>query len=487
MINWLLLGAAALVITVLAFLWARTSVDGFKSRTFLRPVSQSRAIGLPAALLRAELPILVLILPLFLFTSPLTVLGLAVIPLLWGTRRLGRGHFLPRTPLDWPIALVSIMIPVGLLVSPYLSWGAGRAAFLIYGIALYYALVDWITDRRTFDIALSLYLLAGGAMALLALIGTDWQYKFPFLGDLTQALPHIANSLSRDQTGFHPNIVAGALLWVVFPLLALLLLPARENRDPTPPGSRLSTWLAYFSYRRLLLAILLLLTTGTLVLTQSRGAIASAAAGVGLLAWLRWPRFRLAIAIGAVAAVALVSVALTLEISATKPAAAAGEFSVSAADNFAVRIDTWQSALRAISAHPVEGIGLDAFRHLLPTTYPAASIPDTYDIGHAHNQFLQAALDLGLPGLLAYLTLWIAAGRMLWIILARNTPLSTDSPRTVYLAAGFATALFASFLHGMIDVVVMVSKPGVLFWALLAFVTALGHLTAKQRESTLQE
>ncbi|MEP6774410.1 MAG: O-antigen ligase family protein [Chloroflexota bacterium] len=487
MINWLLLVPAALVTIVVAFLWARTSVDGFKPRTFLRLDSERRVTGLPAVLLQAELPILVLSLPLFLFTSPLTVLGLAVIPLVWGTRRLVRGYFLPSTPLDWPIALMSVMIPVGLLVSPYLSWGAGRAAFLIYSIALYYALVDWIIDRRTFDIALSVYVLAGGAMAVLALIGTDWQYKFPFLGDLTQALPHIANTLSRDQTGFHPNIVAGALLWVVLPLLALLLLSARENRDPTPPGSRLPTWLANVSYQRLPVAILLLLTAATLVLTQSRGAIASAAAGAGLLAWLRWPGFRLAIAIGVVVAVALVSVALTLEISAGKQAVAAGEFSVSAADNFAVRIDTWQSALRAISAHPVEGIGLDAFRHLLPTTYPAASIPDTYDIGHAHNQFLQAALDLGLPGLLAYLTLWIAAGRMLWIMLAHNTPLSTGSPSPVYLVAGFAAALFASFLHGMMDVVVMVSKPGVLFWAMLAFVTALWRLTAKQRKSTLQE
>jgi putative inorganic carbon (hco3(-)) transporter len=486
MINWLLLVPAALVIIVLAFLWARASVDGFKPRTLSRRDGESRAAGVPVALVRAELPILVLTLPLFLFTSPWTVLGVAVIPSLWGARRLARGYFLPRTPLDWPIALMTIMIPVGLLVSPYLSWGVGRAALLIYGIALYYSLVDWITRHGTFDIALSLYLLAGGAMALLALIGTDWQYKFPFLGDLTQALPHIANTLSRDQTGFHPNIVAGALLWVVFPLLALLL-PARENRDPTPPHQHFLRRLASLSYGRLPLAILLLLTAGTLVLTQSRGAIASAAAGVGLLAWLRWPRFRLALAIGAVAAVALVSVALTLEISAAKQAVVPGEFSVSAADNFAVRIDTWQSALRAISAHPVEGIGLDAFRHLLPTTYPAASIPDTYDIGHAHNQFMQAALDLGLPGLLAYLTLWIAAGRMLWIMLARNTPLSAGSPRTVYLAAGFATALFASFLHGMIDVVVMVSKPGVLFWAMLALVTTLGHLTAKQRESTLQE
>ena len=259
MINWLLLVPAALVIIVLAFLWARTSTDQFEPRTFPRHAGASRVAGLSAILVRAELPILVLTLPLFLFTSPWTVLALAAIPLLWGARRLARGYLLPHTPLDWPIALMALMIPVGLLVSPYFSWGVGRATLLIYGIALYYALVDWIVNRHTFDIALSLYLLAGGAMALLALIGTDWQYKFPFLGDLTQALPRIANTLSRDQTGFHPNIVAGALLWAIFPLLALLLSPARENTDPAPSGSRLSTWLASLSYGRLPLVILLLL------------------------------------------------------------------------------------------------------------------------------------------------------------------------------------------------------------------------------------
>jgi hypothetical protein len=39
----------------------------------------------------------------------------------------------------------------------------------------------------------------------------------------------------------------------------------------------------------------------------------------------------------------------------------------------------------------------------------------------------------------------------------------------------------------MIDVVVMVSKPGVLFWAMLALISALWRLTANERVSTLQE
>jgi putative inorganic carbon (HCO3(-)) transporter len=487
MINWLLLIPAGLVVVTLAVIWARASVDRFRLPTYDAPGSTTLTAALPGVLTRAELPILLLLSPLFLFTSPFTVLALALIPLLWAGRRLARGYLLPRTPLDWPIVLMATMIPVGLLASPYITWGAGRSAFLIYGIALYYAVVDWIDDPRRLDIVLSLYLLAGAGMSLFALAGTDWQYKFPFLGDLTQALPHIANALSRDQTGFHPNIVAGALLWIIFPLLALLLSPGRDGLSPAPRGSRFVAWLSDITYYPIPLILLLTLTGGTLLLTQSRGALASAVAGVGLLAWLRWPRLRPVIATMAVFAVALVSIALTLEISQGKQSITPGDFSVSAADNFAVRIDTWQSALRAISAHPLEGVGLDAFRHLLPTAYPVASIPDTYDIGHAHNQFLQAALDLGLPGLLAYLTIWLAAARMLWLVLVPGIPLSPHSPRLAYLAAGFAAALFASFLHGMIDVVVTVSKPGALFWVMLAIITALRHLTVKQPVSTLQE
>src|SRR5205823_5167280 len=78
-------------------------------------------------------------------------------------------------------------------------------------------------------------------------------------------------------------------------------------------------------------------------------------------------------------------------------------------DNLVVRIQVWQSALHAIADYPLTGIGVDTFRRLMPFRYPAAVVPDSYDIGHAHNQLLQAALDLGLPGLVGYLALWIVA------------------------------------------------------------------------------
>jgi O-antigen ligase len=113
-------------------------------------------------------------------------------------------------------------------------------------------------------------------------------------------------------------------------------------------------------------------------------------------------------------------------------------------------------------------MGVDTFRRLMPVRYPAAVVPDSYDIGHAHNQLLQAAVDLGLPGLAGYLALWIATAA-----LAYSSYRASTSPWHRALAAGIGAALLASFLHGLADAVALVSKPGILFWALLALDAAL--------------
>ena len=64
-------------------------------------------MGLLARLGRAvaisEWLVLFLILPLVLFPSPSRSLALLVIPLLWVSRRSAHGHFVPATPLDWPL------------------------------------------------------------------------------------------------------------------------------------------------------------------------------------------------------------------------------------------------------------------------------------------------------------------------------------------------------------------------------------------------
>ena len=509
MVDWLPAILIAVAVTAAAFLIARASIGRWTVNG--GRWTKTGMVGWADIVRRWELPTLLLLGPLFLFSPVVSVVGVAVILALWVGRWLVSGFFLPRTPLDWPLALMCAMIPVGMFASPDMGWSVGRAELLVYGVALYYAIVAWIDRPSRLQMATLVYLGAGGVMAGLALVGTAWEYKVPVLGDVAQWFPQVAQGLARNSGGFHPNIVAGALLWVVMPLLALLLGTRGGRRwtvDDQPIHAvqdKLTSGILHTAYcvlrdRRVLWG-LLVLTGGTLVLTQSRGALVGAAVGAGLLVWLRWPQLRLAVAAIGVAAVVLVGGMLagwwgggpTQAVSPTTPLRVYD-------DNFAVRVDTWRSALHGIGEYPITGIGLDAFRWLMPVRYPAPSVPDSYDIGHAHNQFLQAALDLGLPGLVGYLAVWITAG---WMVLGRRTVdrgrwtvedadelriTNDELPPSIVLRlpSAIGIALLASFVHGLADTVVMVSKPGVLFWAMLALLAASWRLTRMRGDSTLQ-
>ncbi|MFV2045531.1 MAG: hypothetical protein ACC700_20145, partial [Anaerolineales bacterium] len=69
---------------------------------------------LAAVVVRLEGLILLLVTPLFLFPSPLRSLALLAIPFLWLSRKLAHGRFIFRTPLDWPLALLVLMLLVSL-------------------------------------------------------------------------------------------------------------------------------------------------------------------------------------------------------------------------------------------------------------------------------------------------------------------------------------------------------------------------------------
>ena len=447
---------------------------GRPTRVHLRPIDRLRTTGLPVLYnLPSRMPSrhrklrslgtscrsCSCVAPVVLFASPYTVAALAVIPLIWWSRWKARGYLLPRTPLDWPIVVMMVMVPVSLLVTFDIGFSLGKVALLIYGVALYYAVVDWARGRPRLRRIVSLYLSAGGLLAVLGLLGTDWQHKVPGLSDIVSVLPQIAQRLSRDQTGFHPNIVAGALLWVVLPLLALAgtAWSVRRPAHYRGPGTRAG------------LLLLLLLTGGTFLLTQSRSALVGAVVGGGLLVWLAAPRLRIWLATLTLAAVVIVAIVGPAQLTGSIGDTVGPQFStLTQTDNLVLRVQVWKSALHAIADYPLTGIGVDTFRRLMPFRYPAAAVPDSYDIGHAHNQLLQAALDLGLPGLVGYLALWIVAA-----MLAAKSYRQAISPWQRALAAGIAASLLASFLHGLTDAVALVSKPGVMFWGLLGIDTAL--------------
>ena len=89
------------------------------------------------------------------------------------------------------------------------------------------------------------------------------------------------------------------------------------------------------------------------------------------------------------------------------------------------------------------------------------------DVAHAHNIFLQTALDLGLPGLCAYLALLgVAVANCLHIV-------SGTSPVRRAVALALAANLAGIHLFGLTDALPIGGRVTLLFWLNLGLIAAL--------------
>jgi len=421
----------------------------------------------------SELVLVALLAPVALFATPLGGWPLLALPVLAGVRWWLVGRPLPRTPLDGPLALIAVMIAVSLWVTPDLSLSGPAVIRLLYGIAVYYAVVDWASGPGRLRVGVIGYLSAGVTLAVIGLLGTGWLGKVPLLERVTGGLPTLLRGLASDESGFNPNVIAGSLLWPLALALALLVGPGAARGRAA--GLRAGVG-------RVALVGIVGLFGLLLVLAQSRNALACAAlAGAGALALAgRWGRVLLGLGV----ALALVGGALLGPERVTNRLAAefGAEFNpTDSSRSVQSRSEIWSRAVYMIEDFPITGTGMNVFRRLLPTVYPRAGSAEATAAGarpipHAHNQWLQAALDLGLPGLVGYLALWLGGGA-----LAVRSWRAASDPWRRAVAAGLGLALLTTAVFGLTDAVVMVAKPGVLFWALLGLLVALHATTDLHR------
>jgi putative inorganic carbon (HCO3(-)) transporter len=249
--------------------------------------------------------------------------------------------------------------------------------------------------------------------------------------------------------------------------------------------------------------LFLALVAGTLLLTQSRSGWMGGTAGIlalvslaGLTSRRRWARW-LGGALPVLAVLAVVVLILHLgpqqlgENLFGKESASPVE-EVVGAITLEDRVEIWSRALYAIQDFPFTGCGLGAFRRVVPILYPFFTVPPDTDIAHAHNIFLQTALDLGIPGLVAYLALLGIALGVCWRVALTPSPAASggfplplsrsagegEGGRGVgvrALALGLAAGLIALHVYGMTDALALGSKPAVAFWYALGIVAALGQ------------
>jgi putative inorganic carbon (HCO3(-)) transporter len=423
-----------------------------------------------------------LMLPVVLFPTrfnlPLRVLVLLLIPALWCVRRVASGHFVPATPLDWAILGLLLMVLVSLFVTPDLHFSLPKVIRLVYGIAVFYAAVAFARlSHRRLRWGVVLILALGLGVALLGLVGARRTPKLPFLTELSSSLPQRLLVLPGAEIGIHPNEVAGTLLWVAPLAVAIataILIRAFTGGSHT--GDKIPIRLLFLS------AITALLLVAALILSQSRAAMLGLTVALMFMALVATlPRRWL---VGGALLVALL-LALILILSAsgepvTMNLLGSGlDFLGSSPEIGSLngRMEFWSRAIYGIQDFAFTGMGMNTFRLVVPLLYPMFTVAPDTDIAHAHNQLLQTGLDFGIPGLVAYLALWLGAAGLLW-----GTWRVPGHYWLRVLALGLAGSLLAYFVYGLLDTVALGARPGFIFWLLLGLVASLHWISVTKMD-----
>lgn len=395
--------------------------------------------------------------PFLLFPGGWRALALLGVPAWWLVRWWRRGHLVPPTPLDLPILLMLVQVLVSLWVTADPAFSLPKVAGVVLGVAVYYAAVEvaLLGGGAGLAAASAAFLGAGVGLAGVGLLGTRWPDRLPFLAPVLARIPQAIRGMPGAEEGFNIHEVGGALLWVVPLALALWVwsVAGAKGLRPLPRAGLVLGATAALG-----------VTLGTLVLTQSRGSWMGFAVGLWVMLLVQgWPWF-----VGG-----LLLLALGGGVVGLLGPARLGEWVVRLAGPAVVpmslggRVEIWSRALYGIGDFPFTGMGMNMFRRVVPVLYPLfGSTPDR-DIAHAHNEFLQAALDLGVPGLVAFLALYLVAGWVLLGVLRRERGFRRA------LAVGVLGGLAAHAAFGLADAVALGAKPGFLFWWLLALASGL--------------
>jgi len=291
-----------------------------------------------------------------------------------------------------------------------------------------------VDTQRRMRLAMLTFLSTGMVMLFLGLAGASLQPGTPLVSMLPVKLPGIRLGLSGLAGGdVNPNALAAAVLLVAPLAMSVLILGTREKTD----------WLGLLPLAFAVAAM------GAVIMAISRSRTAWIAVWlilVGLL--VRSVRSALSrFIVGAFVAAPLFVVSTNVVfLSQEEFAVEASHFWQTAHD----RAEIMTQGLACWRQSPWLGVGLNEFRSM----YKPADI----DLAHAHNIFLQIALDVGAVGSAAY---W---GLMTFLFMRAGQAAKGPSGPGRSAAAGSAISLVAVILFGLLDAVPLGSKIGLFQW-----------------------
>lgn len=417
--------------------------------------------------------------PFWLFPTrfPYATLGMLLLSALWWAARwVIDGRTFSTSSFNGALLLWGVAVGVGTSVTTFPNLTLSKAAGLLLGLAAWRYLVMVVEDERRLQWAVAAFVVVGVSVAFIGVLSARWGAKVPGLQSLIERLPPQVVSLPEaPERGVSANQLAGAL--VIYLPLALsgflgYILP--ERGSVTEDMRRGNRWLRTAGVVGAFVGL-----AGLLILTQSRSGWVGGVVGVLVLALLwafsgeaRWPKWAIFIIV-----VTLVVITTTLlwrvgpdQIVALWDQYGGVDTEIVGQISLSGRVEIWSRALYAIQDFPFTGCGLGTFREVIWILYPLFTIESGSDIAHAHNMFLQVAVDTGLPGLIAYLALLGIAGMVGWRIAKRDRRLRP-------LALGLVAGLIALHVYGLTETLAPGSKPGLIFWLALGLLAVMERLS----------
>lgn len=402
---------------------------------------QTKQATFGALLVLAAIPFLIFSQFLPFWLPPLAVSYLVIVLVVC----MFRG---PRWASQTPFAALTLFFVfvwvAGLWVSPDLPVTLHRTYAFIANLALFWAVAG---QRRSLWLSQGSWvlLLAGVSLSLFMLPGTRFVTdKLPFFDFALYDLIPGGMRLFWNAQGFHINLTGGLLALFLPP--AVILALRGEDRG-----------------QRLVAAGASLLIGGTILLTQSRGALLGIAIAIPIVTSIldrRWLRFW-----GVAALIGLG--AFILWPPARQIVTIWQEGSLSGDSSLLARTELWSRALQMSRDFPLTGVGMGMFERVLIIFYPLIEVYARNAVVHPHNILLQHSAEMGLPGLVAHLALY---GTLAFLLLRRLRRPPFDAQYTLTL--GLLGALIVYLVHGQFEVITYAPRAAVIVWSLFGLMSA---------------
>jgi putative inorganic carbon (HCO3(-)) transporter len=346
-------------------------------------------------------------------------------------------------------------------VTAILGWwrvaGEKEALSHLCGLALGFlamgSLAHWAVTRQRLAAAVGLFLLGALPVLSLGLAGTSVAPSKLTPARVIDRLPERKLGLpGLESNGFVNPSALGATALMIAPIA----IAAGRRRSQMPRALRIGG-LVVTAVAAIVIAV-----------TQARAVWLSLLILAVLAAlWLRDPRARLrglAVAVG-------LSLLMLLVVGSSREGGIRrlldeGAFSLT------YRAGIWRQGLDRLSESPWGGIGLNHFRQVYVPPDMTRDRPDISASAHAHNIFIQTALDLGVIGFVAYLLL-----NGLLLALAQRVQTKVPDAFTRDIAAGAALSIVGVHLFGLADAVALGAKVGLFQWFAAGLVTAAAART----------